>query len=71
MDHFILFSSMLKNKVDILALVPHKEKIEKLSNEKIAQAQFLDLKSSMAGFLLRFISTLCFGLPLMVFIKGI
>lgn len=52
MNNFQTFSMMFKDKVDILALMSYKEKIEKLSDDKIAQIYLIDLKSPVIGLLL-------------------
>ncbi|TEY04039.1 hypothetical protein [Campylobacter sp. US33a] len=60
MDYFQKLPSILQGKVEVASLMPYKDKIEALSDEKITQIQLLDLRSPIVGFLLGFIPPFLF-----------
>ncbi len=61
MNHFENFIAIIKDKVDILALMLYKEKLAKLSDEEIVKLVNIDFKSPLVGLLLGIIPALCFG----------
>ncbi|MCW1360471.1 hypothetical protein [Campylobacter sp. CCS1377] len=62
---------ILQGKVEVVSLMPYKDKIEALSDEKITQIQFLNFKNPIIGLLLGLIPAwiLC-GLSLDRLYKG-